>query len=451
MRWPLRNQLVAPLLGIAVAAVILVSGLDAYFAARRSARQIVAQLDQMAETLRDSNFPLTDAVLTQVRGLSGVEVVVVDARGQVVAASLEPAARAAFQPPATSPADPLDSTVQVAERRYFDRVIDRVYGGDEPERLHLLYPERIYRENLWSAAFPSLAVGLATLLAVTVAAGAWSVRLSRPIGKLRNQVVRIAAGDYSPVPLPTRDDELRDLAVSVNRLAERLSDLSDSLRRGERLALLGQLSGGLAHQLRNSIAGAKIAMQLHQRGCAGTERQSLEVALRQLALTEEHLLSFLSAGQPRPIVREDVDFRHLVDETLKLVEPMAKHRRVELRSELEGHDLRLSVDPGQVRELLLNLLLNAIEANEPGGWVEVSVQAGPLFQFEVRDGGPGPPPELCERLFEPFVTGKPEGIGLGLAAARRIAETHGGSLRRLDVRPTTFRCELPRESPKDTA
>src|SRR5262249_62022971 len=95
---------------------------------------------------------------------------------------------------------------------------------------------------------------------------------------------RTAAGDFSPMPLPRRDDELRDLGRSVNEMAQQLARYQEAVRRTERLRLLGQVSGGLAHQLRNGVAGARLAVQLYLREQAGgTDAAALEGALRQLA------------------------------------------------------------------------------------------------------------------------------------------------------------------------
>lgn len=473
MRWRLRNQFLVTFALITLIAVGSVSGVSALLAARRTERQIAAQLDAMAATLRNSSFPLTDAVLRQVRGLSGVEIVALDARGRLVAASLPPAVRPDFL--AAAPALPAkldtDSPVwpilQLGETAYFDRRVamrgERERGSvesGEPVELHLLYPESVWQESRRQAAVPPMAVGAVTLVLVALAAVSLANRLSRPIDRLGDQVARIADGDYRPLPLPSRDDELRDLTAATNRLAGRLSELTDSLRRGERLALLGQLSGGLAHQLRNSIAGAKMAVQLHARDYRGEDDRSLHVALRQLALTEEHLRTFLTAGEARPPLRTPCDLSALVSDVLELVEPAARHRKATLDSAVEPIAPPLSADAQQLRELLVNLLLNAVEAVGAGGRVGVFVDQTvwpesspprPAVRLRVVDDGPGPPSAIQDRLFEPFVTGKPEGIGLGLAAARRVAENHGGRLdyTRSDV--TCFTLLLPLDAAEAAA
>jgi signal transduction histidine kinase len=217
------------------------------------------------------------------------------------------------------------------------------------------------------------------------------------------------------------------------------------IKRSERLALLGHLSGGLAHSLRNSVTGARMAVQLHQRHCHDVDQESLAVSLRQLAMTEEHLQRFLAVGQPQPPRQRECDLRRIIDDVSLLVGPACRHRKVELKPVTGPDSLPVRVDTGQLGQLLLNLLLNAIEAAGSGGWVQVLVteQPGERIRLSVLDSGPGPPGDVCERLFEPFVTGKPEGIGLGLTLARQIAQAHGGSLRFTRERYTCFELELP--------
>src|SRR5262249_43273723 len=142
----------------------------------------------------------------------------------------------------------------------------------------------------------------------------------------------IAAGDFSPMPLPRRDDEIRDLARSVNEMAQQLAQYQETVKRTERLRLLGQVSGGLAHQLRNGVTGARLAVQLHARGCNGqADAESLDVALRQLALVESHLKRFLDLGKAAELQRQPCDLSALIDETVALLQPQCRHARIDLR------------------------------------------------------------------------------------------------------------------------
>jgi len=198
------------------------------------------------------------------------------------------------------------------------------------------------------------------------------------------------------------------------------------VRRSERLAVLGQLSGGMAHDLRNTVTGARMALQLHERRCTGDD-ESLEVALRQMGLIEEYLRRFLTVGKPELPQRAIVDLPELIAESVKLLEPACRHRRVRMDIVLPGATPALWADTSQLRQLLLNLLLNALEAAGPGGWVRIELSTRPSeVLLRIVDSGPGVDAAIRDHLFEPFATTKPEGLGLGLSVVRQVVEAHGG-------------------------
>jgi signal transduction histidine kinase len=141
----------------------------------------------------------------------------------------------------------------------------------------------------------------------------------------------------------------------------------------------------------------------------------------------------------------------LLDETVALLQPQCRHAGTSLTWHAPEHAeeaTTLMGDRGQLGHLFLNVLTNAMEAAGPGGKVEMTMDRAPgqRVRIEIRDSGPGPSPEVAARLFEPFVTGKPEGVGLGLAVARQVAEAHGGTIRwRREDNGTCFEIELPIE------
>lgn len=463
MRWPLRYQILIPFTAVLIVAIAAVSIISSVLAAKRARAQIETQLRNIATTLAESSFQLTDAVLQQMHGLSGADFAFVDEDDRVVAASRSIALPAGVRAaPATATKElGLDSPVSIDGEQYFQTVMAiGGRGSQEPGKLHLLYPVRIWQEAISEAATPPLVVGGIALVVTALVALVIAARFTRPILELRRQVQRIAEADFTPMPLPSRNDELRDLAVAVNRLAERLTTMERAIRRGERLALLGQLAGGLAHQLRNHVTGARMAVQLHQRQCAD-DRESLDVALRQLTLTEDHLKQLLTspqvgshlASEPR---LEKCRLSDIIDEVAKLIGPSLEHRRIELAVVAPFHEAKNSAanvatdeilaDSSQLRQAILNLVINASEAVGPGGEVRLETIVSPEdVTIRVCDNGPGPLPEIVERLFEPFATSKPEGVGLGLFVAKQIATRHGGRLeyKRAESQ-TCFELTLPR-------
>lgn len=454
MRWGLRYQLLVP------PAVLLfgVAGISTWTAtasAGRARRQLEARMRHVAETLGDPpQFELSLPVLKKMRLLSGAEFIHISDNGKRVSTlEAEPSGL-------PSPNDHSDAAQPL-------RLEARAWAGGDPYLcsavrlrppregvLYILYPEALWRDALWEAVRPSLVLGGFLGLASVVLAVGVGQRLTRRIQELERRTRQIADGDFSPMPLPRRDDELRDLGRSVNEMAQRLAQLQEAVQRTERLRLLGQVSGGLAHHLRNGVAGARLAVQLYlrehahwQRGQEIPEPEALGVALRQLTLVENNLKRFLDLGNSKPSVPQPCSVTALVSEAVALLQPQCRHAGTELRWQPPADELTLAGDSSQLQQLFLNVLSNAIEAAGPGGQVRVDCrpEAGKVV-VAVTDTGPGPPTELAARLFEPFVTGKREGVGLGLAVARQVAEGHAGSV--TWSRPdghTCFRIELGRQ------
>jgi signal transduction histidine kinase len=341
----------------------------------------------------------------------------------------------------------LDLRVTVGGRAYLCNGVRLLRHPNQGSILYIFYPESLWRDARWEAVWPSLVLGSFAGLASLVLTVALGRRLGRRIQELGRRTRQIAAGDFSPMPLPAGSDELRDLGRSINEMAQRLAQYEETVKKTERLRLLGQVSGGLAHQLRNGVTGARLAVQLHARetnGAADTE--ALTVALRQLALVEMHLKRFLDLGRSSAMRREPCSLAAVLDETVALLRPQCRHAHIELSWQApSGQVATVLGDSTQLGHLFLNVLTNAIEAAGPGGRVEVRLVGSPeQAVVQVLDTGPGPAAEVAGRLFEPFVTGKPEGVGLGLAVARQVAEVHGGGIswRREDGR-TCFEIVLP--------
>lgn len=396
-------------------------------------------LQRVVATLADAGFPLTENVLRRMTGLSGAEFLVLDRRGQVRAATLalSPEQLAGVpQVQGTSGALPAQAIVNVENRPYLAaRVSLRGHAASaDSDSLVVLYPEELGRTAAWQAAMPPLfAGGLAALLSVALTT--WLTRrFVRPIQQLRGNTAAIAEGIFRQVPLPDRDDELRDLALAINRMVEQLAHYEEQVRRSERLRTLGQLGAGMAHQLRNSVTGAKLALEFHQRDLPpATDREALEVAARQLTLMEAYLQRFLRLGLD-PAAHGPLRLDELVDETLPLIRPACQHAGIALDWHKPADSCTIQGDVESLRQLLLNLLLNAVQAATPidgrRGKVRVELDTcDRAVTLRVLDTGPGPADAIAGRLFEPFVTDKPDGTGLGLSVARQVAEEHAASLR----------------------
>ncbi|MGA2031426.1 MAG: HAMP domain-containing sensor histidine kinase [Thermoguttaceae bacterium] len=466
MRWPIQVQLLLPMLSIVVLAIGLASVISAYHGGARARQLQEDNLRRVVATLIEARFPLREPVLRQMGGLSGAEFVFLDNDQQAEAATLQIGAAdlAVLRTlPIEAPGAQFSSspTVLLGGRAYLSRRVPVAGRGGLPRTgwLVALYPEDRWSAAAWQAACPALVAGAAAIAAVLLVTMLLAQRFGGPIRQLVTQTAAIAGGNFQPVAVSPRNDEIRDLAVSINQMTERLSRYESEVRRSEQLRTLGQLGAGIAHQLRNAATGGRMAIELHQRECrADAARESLNVALRQLQLMESYLQRFLTLGQSHAAARQTVHVGDLVDDVLALVRPTCAHAGIELAVAQSPCSVTVCGDPQELRQLVLNLVMNAVEATKGHGdrpalvGIEVQRSEQGRAVIEVKDSGPGPHPAVAQRLFEPFVTGKPDGTGLGLFVARQIAEDHGGSIRwQRPCATTCFRVELPLAIPSPSA
>jgi two-component system, NtrC family, sensor histidine kinase HydH len=266
-------------------------------------------------------------------------------------------------------------------------------------------------------------------------------RMTRPLTELRVAVDRIAAGQLDPPMVTTKEkDEIGALADRFNLMARRLRDSQRSteeahaqLVRSERLASVGECAGALAHEIRNPLGGVVAAARmLSSRAPEAVtyDRERLAEVIADEARRLSGILSeFLLFARPRPPSRQPHSMNALVGEVVDLLrlDDLARGKTLEGRIGPESDPCEMDRD--QVKQVLWNLLRNALEATPDGGRVLVqTIQDDAVVAVEIADQGSGMAPERLRRLFEPFHTTKKGGSGLGLAIAHRIVSAHGGSI-----------------------
>jgi len=319
--------------------------------------------------------------------------------------------------------------------------------------LFLVRPEAQITARIYDAIYPAIVTGtIATVIAILVAT--WlSRRFVRPISGIVEHAAAIARGDFTERLGNPREDEFGDLTHSINQMSTQLKAYADRLRTASRMSTLNQIGAALAHQLRNSAAGGRMAVELHQRVCKQHDDEAIAVALRQFKLMESYLRQFLSMGGEFPQVPSDViDLAQLIETTVSLLKPMADHANVELTLQTEN-GIRLIGHDESLRQLVSNLVINGIEAATVGSAkprrVRIQMERSNATTARVVfvDSGDGPDPDFASRMFEPLATNKPDGVGLGLFVARQIAENHRGSLEYSRLNEMTcFIFEFPLES-----
>jgi PAS domain S-box-containing protein len=277
--------------------------------------------------------------------------------------------------------------------------------------------------------------------------------------------IELVGGRCVPVslqtaPLHTPGGDLRG-AVAVLRDLTRLKTLEAEVRRGERLAALGQMALALAHEIRNPLSAIRGVAQLLQGELGpGPYAEHLAVMLAEIDRVNRVMEALLDLGRPMRFVFAAVNLHELLERVCLLAEPAAAAHEVQLVRRYDPSLPALWADADRLVQVFQNLVQNGIEAMPGGGrltlvtrmstdplYGKIDLGAGPrpLVEVLVSDEGDGIPEPLRDRVFDPFVTTKPRGLGLGLALAHRIVEEHRGALR---VRSTpgkgsTFACYLP--------
>lgn len=222
----------------------------------------------------------------------------------------------------------------------------------------------------------------------------------------------------------------------------------DQIKKTERLTAAGQLSASLAHEIRNPLASISGAAGILGRRQASQEAQSecLEILMKESQRLNKLLTNFLDFARPRLPRLQLTDPKEMIHAVTTLAQHAASRTRVKLDAVFEGAVRDILCDQEQIKQLLLNLLLNAVQETEADGTVTVrSFFTKEHFCIEVCDQGRGIPASERERIFEPFFTTRENGTGLGLAIALNIAAQHGGTLtcRPNVVKGTVFRAALP--------
>ena len=252
-------------------------------------------------------------------------------------------------------------------------------------------------------------------------------------------------------------------AVAVLRDLSRIRALEAEVRRGERLAALGQMALALAHEIRNPIGAIRGVAQLlgDELGGPGPFREHVTVMLAEIDRVNRVMEALLDLGRPLTFTFGFVNLHELLDRVSLLAEPAARAHEVQLLRRYDPSLPALWADADRLVQVFQNLVQNGIEAMPGGGRLVLTtrlaldtvfggrVDAGagprPLVEVQVIDDGEGIPAELLDRVFDPFVTTKPRGLGLGLALAHRIVEEHHGALRVSSTlgKGTVFSCYLP--------
>ncbi|MDP2359800.1 MAG: ATP-binding protein [bacterium] len=469
---PIRVKLLVPMLGLilvfGVVHVLVINRLVFHSLEREyirnsvvAARVLSARLEE-ALLYGDRNEVITQLWEWKQLDAEHAYAFIVDSRERVTASTFPrelPRGLAALQ----SPGNGKPAVRRILDRRepLIDVAIPLVQGGAGWLRLG-------FREDpvvLPARRVAWLALSMVGVFVLLGLAGAWvfSHLFTAPIGQLLERTAAVNL-DGPPVRLDLRTgDEWQELATAFEGMTDRLQDshreLAQAIRRAseaERMASLGLMAAGVAHEISNPVAGVELGLKRIEKRPEDVAQMAkyLPRMLNSIAHVQEIVREMLAFARPDQPALGLVDPRELINQTLILLAHRLEEGRVTLTQEHEGGDLRLMADPQQLRQVLVNLLGNALDAMPEGGSLLLGTRRrGSELEIRIRDSGSGMSPAVLERMWEPFFTTKPvgRGTGLGLAVTRTLVARHQG---RIEVESrvglgTTFTLSFPLEGPRE--
>jgi signal transduction histidine kinase len=305
------------------------------------------------------------------------------------------------------------------------------------------YEAKIRRnDNFIRVAMYSLGVG-GLILGIILG---WMVAriILNPIYKLVLKVRDAAGSELVEHVKMSPGKELQEIDLHINRMISRINQAHEDLEKNRqllekssKLAAIGRIAPAIAHEIRNPLAAIKMLIysMKNEQDIPFDQQHDLKVIAGEIDRMEGFLQNFLKYARPaRPVLKE-IDIQSVIREMVYLMTPRFKQNKIELTEEYLPGEVKVNADADQLKQVLMNLLLNATEAMNNGGTllVNCSIVAGEKgsdyakwLEVRVCDNGPGIPDEVMQSLFDPFVKGKASGVGLGLSISQRILELHHG-------------------------
>ncbi len=282
-------------------------------------------------------------------------------------------------------------------------------------------------------------------------------RITNPIKKLVEGTIKISRGDFTHKIKISTADEIADLAEKFNEMTSKLlkskrevEEANKKLIQAEKLASIGRISTGIAHEIRNPLTSVKLNIQkvLSSPNIKEDEKEHLEIAQEGINQIDKIVKDILDFARVTRLNLDEFFLPNIIDESIKLVLNELKGKEITIEKKFEPDLPTIVVDADKLRQVFINLLVNSIEAIDNKGKIRITASSKDkeFIKIRISDNGCGIPSEILPEIFEPFFTTKSSGTGLGLANAKKIIEQHNGTINVISKKGkgTTFEIIIPR-------
>jgi signal transduction histidine kinase len=303
---------------------------------------------------------------------------------------------------------------------------------------YLFFPPGVLADQKRAVVAPVAWVAGAGLAVVLLAGILLGHSIAKPIEDLASRARSLAGRAGETLGgAPRGGPEIADLVNALNRMLE-------TLRRTEQFAAMGRLAAGVAHEIKNPLSAMKMTVQMLREERPAGEREPFDLILREIERLDLAASELSAASRPGPPARDPVRLDRAVSDVLDLLDRQLGHLKVSVERQIES-PTEVAGDGDRLKRAAMNLVLNGAQAMPQGGKLRVDLgRRDGRVRLAVTDTGTGVPVELRDRIFEPFVTGKADGVGLGLSLTKRIVEDHDGKIGfETSDRGSTFWIDLP--------
>jgi signal transduction histidine kinase len=415
---------------------------SANFIARHMEASLKQQMEQVADLVARTGYILNPGILHHLKHVLNSEIVLFDRNGQVFATTFPaPVDENLYQGVAQSSTPPAPFVGKDVEYRgvHYRTVLHPVVLPIQGQAILSIWTPVVEADRLRGNIV--LALGAASVIGILAmaAAGYFIARtITAPLEELVKVTETVAGGDRQRRALVRSPDEIGVLAQAFNEMIEKLGTYEDRLVETEKIAAAAQLAAGLAHEIRNPLTSIKMLGQVLRGRLKDQDenQQMLDSMVQEINRLDRIIQEMINRTKPGELQLERNDLIQPVKEVVGLAKENLAAWDISIECHLDSRLPQVYMDREKIKQVLWNLILNARDAMPGGGSIVISTRNGDndTVMITVDDSGSGIGDADAERLFQPFYTAKPEGMGLGLAISRKIVEKHGGSLS-LENRP----------------
>ena len=451
-RLRLHHRIVIPVAVVAVGAILASSLIALTVVSREFESRTRSQLANTADVIARGGFAFNPTILRSVKMITGADVITFDTSGALVSTTVDPS-QTTLIAAVTTGQDARDAQTAGPAGIVRDLscgepciVAYRPAMGRPGTLIAVVFQTSATTAANRAVSRTILLAALASLAALVLISQLVARRVTAPIAALVRFSQEVGAG--SSARAAVGDDEVGRLGRAFNQMLDRLDESKVAKVRNEKLALAGFFAARVAHDIRNPLASMKINAQLVESAVGGDERNqaAISAVLHDISTVEAVIRDLIELARPGELRLVPADINALIRTVMRQLDARLTHRKVTAVLNLPDRLPLVKIDTQRFSQVLNNVVINAVDAMINGGVLTVTTHVeGAELIIDVDDDGVGLDPAIADRIFDPFVSSKPEGVGLGLVNAKAVVEGHGGRIQLTPRQPrgTRARIALP--------